>query len=192
MQLRDRPSLWLTGHADRIRAIPLAAKSQQQEDIMTADAKVVVGSFVWVEDPEQAWVEGEVVKVEKKKVTVKVGDKETVYRLKHIHPKDPDAPSGGVDDMTKLAYLHEPGVLHNLAVRYSLDEIYTYTGSILIAVNPFQRLPHLYDVHMMEQYRGSRLGELSPHVFAIAETSYRFVLVGSAVVWVRACVECGS
>ncbi|GJP38325.1 hypothetical protein CLOM_g22778 [Closterium sp. NIES-68] len=140
---------------------------------MTADAKVVVGSYVWVEDAEQAWVEGEVVKVEKKKVTVKVGDKETVYRLKHIHPKDPDAPSGGVDDMTKLAYLHEPGVLHNLAVRYSLDEIYTYTGSILIAVNPFQRLPHLYDVHMMEQYRGSRLGELSPHVFAIAETSFR-------------------
>ncbi|CAI5979813.1 unnamed protein product [Closterium sp. NIES-65] len=141
--------------------------------LQTADAKVVVGSFVWVEDSDQAWVEGEVVKVEKKKVTVKVGDKETVYRLKHIHPKDPDAPSGGVDDMTKLAYLHEPGVLHNLAVRYSLDEIYTYTGSILIAVNPFQRLPHLYDVHMMEQYRGSRLGELSPHVFAIAETSFR-------------------
>ncbi|CAI5504315.1 unnamed protein product, partial [Closterium sp. Naga37s-1] len=141
--------------------------------LQTADAKVVVGSFVWVEDSDQAWVEGEVVKVEKKKVTVKVGDKETVYRLKHIHPKDPDAPSGGVDDMTKLAYLHEPGVLHNLAVRYALDEIYTYTGSILIAVNPFQRLPHLYDVHMMEQYRGSRLGELSPHVFAIAETSFR-------------------
>ena len=40
-------------------------------------------------------------------------------------------------------------------------------------VNPFQRLPHLYDHHMMDQYQGTGLGELSPHVFAIAETSFR-------------------
>jgi myosin heavy subunit len=39
-------------------------------------------------------------------------------------------------------------------------------------VNPFQRLPHLYDRHMMDQYRGHELGELSPHVFAIAESSF--------------------
>jgi hypothetical protein len=39
-------------------------------------------------------------------------------------------------------------------------------------VNPFQRLPHLYDHHMMDQYRGHELGELSPHVFAIAESSF--------------------
>ena len=61
-------------------------------------------------------------------------------------------------DMTTLAYLNEPGVLDNLKARYVVDDIYTYTGSILIAVNPFARLPHLYGTHMMEQYRG----ELSP------------------------------
>ena len=46
-------------------------------------------------------------------------------------------------------------------------------GSILIAVNPFARLPHLYGVDMMEQYRGRNLGELSPHVFAIADSAFR-------------------
>ena len=30
--------------------------------------------------------------------------------------------------MVKLNYLHEPGVLHNLGNRYTLDEIYTYTA----------------------------------------------------------------
>lgn len=35
-----------------------------------------------------------------------------------------EEPAGGVDDMTKLSYLHEPGVLQNLKTRYELNEIY--------------------------------------------------------------------
>jgi len=41
-----------------------------------------------------------------------------------VFPKDTETPPGGVDDMTKLSYLHEPGVLQNLATRYELNEIY--------------------------------------------------------------------
>ena len=126
-----------------------------------------------------------------------------------MFPKDTEAPPGGVDDMTKLSYLHEPGVLQNLAIRYELNESMwamllfifpwdmlicwsncleiifwcntwnylsqTYTGNILIAINPFQLLPHLYDTHMMEQYKGAALGELSPHVFAVADVAYRLI-----------------
>ena len=43
----------------------------------------------------------------------------------------------------------------------------------MIAVNPFMKLPHLYDLHMMDQYRGAIFGELSPHVFAVADSAYR-------------------
>ena len=50
----------------------------------------------------------------------------------------------------------------------------TYTGRILIAVNPFAKLSHMYNMHMMEQYRGVQFGELSPHVFAIADASYKY------------------
>lgn len=78
-----------------------------------------------------------------------------------------------LQDMTTLSYLNEPGVLWNLKSRYVLDAIYTYTGSILIAVNPFAALPMLYGTHMMEQYQGRALGELSPHVYAIADAAYR-------------------
>jgi len=49
----------------------------------------------------------------------------------------------------------------------------TYTGNILIAINPFQRLPHIYGAHMMQQYKGAPFGELSPHVFAVADVAYR-------------------
>lgn len=85
----------------------------------------------------------------------------------------PTSPCLPVQDMTTLAYLNEPSVLWNLKARYQTDDIYTYTGSILIAVNPFAPMPHLYGLHMMEQYRGLILGELSPHVYAIADESYR-------------------
>lgn len=44
--------------------------------------------------------------------------------LSNIYPKDTETLQAGVDDMTKLAYLHEPGVLHNLSTRYALNEIY--------------------------------------------------------------------
>ncbi|KAK7348999.1 hypothetical protein VNO80_23815 [Phaseolus coccineus] len=42
-----------------------------------------------------------------------------------MYPKDPKFPPNGVEDMTRLAYLHEPGVLQNLKVRYSENEIYS-------------------------------------------------------------------
>ena len=100
--------------------------------------------------------------------------------------------------MTTLSYLNEPGVLWNLRCRYLLDAIYTYTGSILIAVNPFARLPHLYGPHMMEQYRGRQLGELSPHVYAIADAAYRqmrkegrsqSILVRPAIAALSRCIQ---
>ncbi|GLU22442.1 hypothetical protein SLE2022_385170 [Rubroshorea leprosula] len=144
---------------------------------MAVPDNIIIGSHVWVEDPEVAWIDGEVFRISGNEVHVKTTNGKTVVaNMSKTFPKDTEAPPGGVDDMTKLSYLHEPGVLQNLATRYELNEIYTYTGNILIAVNPFQRLPHLYDSHMMEQYKGAAFGELSPHVFAVADAAYRAMM----------------
>ncbi|KAK9149162.1 hypothetical protein Scep_007919 [Stephania cephalantha] len=144
---------------------------------MGAPVNIVIGTHVWVEDRQLAWIDGEVSRVNGQEVYVQTIDgRVVVANLSKVFPKDTEAPPGGVDDMTKLSYLHEPGVLQNLATRYELNEIYTYTGNILIAVNPFQRLPHLYDTHMMEQYKGATFGELSPHVFAVADVAYRAMI----------------
>ncbi|KAE8665603.1 Myosin-10 [Hibiscus syriacus] len=143
----------------------------------------MVGSEVWVADPDDAWIDGEVLDINGDEIKVKcTSNKTIVANTSSAHPKDPEFPPTGVDDMTKLAYLHEPGVLQNLKCRYDINEIYpfsmvydscTYTGSILIAVNPFQRLPHLYNLQVMQKYKGVALGELSPHPFAVADSAYR-------------------
>ncbi|KAG4962643.1 hypothetical protein JHK86_039511 [Glycine max] len=132
------------------------------------------GSKVWLEDRDSAWLAAEVLDSDGNRLLLVTDSGKKVYASpEKLLPRDADEEEhGGFEDMTRLAYLNEPGVLFNLRRRYALNDIYTYTGSILIAVNPFTKLPHLYDSHMMEQYKGAPLGELSPHVFAVADASY--------------------
>ncbi|XP_050216966.1 myosin-6-like isoform X2 [Mercurialis annua] len=144
---------------------------------MVASENLFVGCWVWLEDPQVAWIDGEVVAINGELVTVNfTSGKTIVVEASDVYPKDPEFPSCGVDDMTKLAYLHEPGVLYNLSCRYNENEIYTYTGNILIAVNPFQRLPDLYGNDVMRKYKGAAIGELLPHPFAVADSAYRLMI----------------
>ncbi|KAE8679654.1 hypothetical protein F3Y22_tig00111398pilonHSYRG00287 [Hibiscus syriacus] len=150
---------------------------KQELNCMAPPTTLAVGSLVWVEDSDIAWIDGEVVQVNGEDIKVLcTSGKMVVVKASNVYPKDAEAPSCGVDDMTKLAYLHEPSVLQNLRSRYDMNEIYTYTGNILIAVNPFRKLPHLYDSHMMAQYKGAAFGELSPHPFAVADAAYRLMI----------------
>ncbi|XP_005184334.1 unconventional myosin-Va isoform X3 [Musca domestica] len=78
----------------------------------------------------------------------------------------------GQNDLTSLSYLHEPGVLHNLRVRFCERQIiYTYCGIILVAINPYAELP-LYGSNIIRAYRGRSMGELEPHIFALSEEAY--------------------
>ncbi|PSS01848.1 Myosin-17 like, partial [Actinidia chinensis var. chinensis] len=139
-----------------------------------ATFNIIVGSHVWVEDSSTlAWIDGKVTQINGQEVHILTSHKIVVKDVIKVFPKDTEAPPRDVDDMTQLLYLHEPGVLQNLTTRYELKKIYTYAGNILTAINPFESLPHLYNTTMMEQYKGATFGELSPHVFAVADVAYR-------------------
>lgn len=107
---------------------------------------------------------------------------------------------GGVDDLIGLTHLHEPAILHALRLRYDNDIIYTATGPILIAVNPFKAMP-LYSPETMESYRIQgesrpkcsvgvtpgkfkaqprfrRNNRLPPHVYQTADDAYRSMMRG--------------
>eukprot|EP01113_Clastostelium_recurvatum_P020097 TRINITY_DN2381_c0_g1_i2.p1 TRINITY_DN2381_c0_g1~~TRINITY_DN2381_c0_g1_i2.p1 ORF type:complete len:176 (-),score=28.17 TRINITY_DN2381_c0_g1_i2:43-570(-) len=77
-----------------------------------------------------------------------------------------------VEDMTTLPSMDEQSLLRNLQVRYENKDIYTYTGSILVSVNPYEILP-LYNLDVVRSYFGVQRGVLPPHIFAIADASYK-------------------
>ncbi|KAL3586178.1 hypothetical protein D5086_013045 [Populus alba] len=143
---------------------------------MATTDNIIVGSHVWVEDPVLAWIDGEVLRINGEQVHVQATNGKTVVaNISKVFPKDTEAPPGGIEVSIELGSSSEKGPRFYLICSINVLSyvLQTYTGNILIAINPFQRLPHLYDTHMMEQYKGAAFGELSPHVFAVADVAYR-------------------
>uniref|UniRef100_A0A8C4ZP39 Myosin X n=1 Tax=Gadus morhua TaxID=8049 RepID=A0A8C4ZP39_GADMO len=79
----------------------------------------------------------------------------------------------GVEDMATLDDLHDGAIMHNLHLRYQHRKIYTYIGSILAAVNPYQPVPELYGPDAVERYSRQHLGAMEPHIYAVANECYR-------------------
>lgn len=90
------------------------------------------------------------------------------------------------DDLIVLTHLHEAEVVHCLRKRYTYDKIYTSTGPILLALNPFKNCKQLYSKRVMEEYwahgelysKGIANDEnpLPPHVYGIADHSFRIMM----------------
>jgi myosin-5 len=85
------------------------------------------------------------------------------------------------DDLITLTHLHEPSILHCLQARYRRDIIYTATGPVLLALNPFRTIPKLYGEAVQQQYvqaneSTTSSSSLPPHVYAIADAAFRSMM----------------
>uniref|UniRef100_A0A8C2JC65 Myosin IXB n=1 Tax=Cyprinus carpio TaxID=7962 RepID=A0A8C2JC65_CYPCA len=80
-----------------------------------------------------------------------------------------------LEDLCNLPVLSEDSILDNLRIRFQKKKIYTYAGSILIAINPFKFLP-IYNPKYVKMYENHQLGKLEPHIFAIADVAYYAML----------------
>ncbi|XP_060116280.1 unconventional myosin-Va isoform X4 [Heteronotia binoei] len=136
---------------------------------------------IWIPDPEVVWKSAELLKDYKrgdKVLHLKLEDgKDLEYKLdpktKELPPlRNPDI-LVGENDLTALSYLHEPAVLHNLKVRFIDSKlIYTYCGIVLVAINPYEQLP-IYGEDIINAYSGQNMGDMDPHIFAVAEEAYK-------------------
>lgn len=92
------------------------------------------------------------------------------HRCRFLYqPKDREYP-----DLCQLPDLNEQTLLDNLRARFVAGHIYTYVGSILIALNPFKFYP-IYNPKYVKLYQNRRLN-LPPHIFAVADSAYHCML----------------
>ncbi|GLE02369.1 hypothetical protein PINS_up011207 [Pythium insidiosum] len=110
-----------------------------------------------------------------------------------------------VDDLTSLMDLNETNLLSALDVRFRKDKIYTNSGTILLAVNPFQKLRGTYGPLVLKSYlesfeshassardssprrrssarrsstTPSLRSSMPPHIYQVAGEAYRAMLSG--------------
>uniref|UniRef100_A0A673CND0 Myosin X, like 1 n=1 Tax=Sphaeramia orbicularis TaxID=375764 RepID=A0A673CND0_9TELE len=105
-------------------------------------------------------------------LTTDYGKVRRLPRLTMVYAMHPSSVHG-VEDMSTLAELHEAAIMHNLFLRYQQNNIYTNIGSILAAVNPYKQITGLYDCTAVDLYSKHQMGELPPHIFAVANECYR-------------------
>ncbi|XP_068136681.1 unconventional myosin-VIIb isoform X2 [Hyperolius riggenbachi] len=134
------------------------------------------GEHVWLEVSSESKVPiGAVVKDSHNGQTLLEDDDDKEHwisprNISSVHPMHPSS-SQGVEDMIRLGDLNEAGIVHNIHIRYKDKSIYTYTGAILVAVNPYDELP-LYSREHIQMYRNRRIGKLPPHIFALADSCF--------------------
>lgn len=96
---------------------------------------------------------------------------ERIHTKKGSHMKT-QSDANEVDDLATLEVLDENTVTEQLQSRYGRDQIYTYVGDILIAVNPFHKM-EIYTAEYTKMYIGAKRTANPPHIFAVADIAYQ-------------------
>jgi len=166
---------------------------------------------VYIRDDKLAWIPARLVESDKETAKVAVpqyeaeefiqtdgGEKATGFKTKVVKLKDyqgralplancgPDGKIKEVDDMVDLPYLHEAAILFNLKKRHADGKPYARVADIVIAINPYQWLTHLYTDEIRMHYakrivwdendQDPRIG-LAPHLYEVSSLCYKGLAV---------------
>ncbi|GFR42870.1 hypothetical protein Agub_g3861, partial [Astrephomene gubernaculifera] len=145
---------------------------------MDALAGLGRGAKVFYRKDATSWQQAEFVSIAADgPATVQVGATTLTVAADLVVPANPSL-QDGIPDVVQLSYLNEPSILYNLAHRYNADNIYTWAGPVLIALNPCKMLP-LYTPEVASEYKqASResVTNLAPHIYLVAAAAFRQML----------------
>ncbi|KAG4165158.1 hypothetical protein ERO13_A13G061800v2 [Gossypium hirsutum] len=168
--VENRPSVGDEDLDSAAAPLPSVSKSNighRWSDITSYATKKVQ---CWFQRPNGNWELGRVISTSGTESVISLPDGKVLkVNSDSLIPANPDI-LDGVDDLMQLSYLNEPSVLFNLQYRYKQDMIYTKAGPVLVAINPFKKVP-LYGNDYIEAYKNKSIE--SPHVYAIADTAIR-------------------
>lgn len=127
----------------------------------------MLNSKVWVKNNNNDWEPGIYIGKLNNKYQVSINDNILLYD--HIENKNDDD-ADNVDNLINIPHLNEPSILNCIQIRYNENKIYTYTGKILISVNPFKDLG-LYNNDIANGYKINKL--IHPHIYQICNLTYK-------------------
>ncbi|XP_069883453.1 unconventional myosin-XVIIIa isoform X4 [Dipodomys merriami] len=111
------------------------------------------------------------------KVRVKLDHDGAILDVDEDDIEKANAPScDRLEDLTSLMYLNESSVLHTLRQRYGASLLHTYAGPSLLVLSP-RGAPAVYSEKVMHMFKGCRREDMAPHIYAVAQTAYRAMLM---------------
>uniref|UniRef100_A0A671FHQ8 Unconventional myosin-XVIIIa n=1 Tax=Rhinolophus ferrumequinum TaxID=59479 RepID=A0A671FHQ8_RHIFE len=111
------------------------------------------------------------------KVRVKLDHDGTILDVDEDDIEKANAPScDRLEDLASLVYLSESSVLHTLRQRYGASLPHTYAGPSLLIISP-RGAPAVYSEKVMHMFKGCRREDMAPHIYAVAQTAHRAMLM---------------
>jgi len=74
-------------------------------------------------------------------------------------------------DLCSISSLTQDKLLEVLKKRFMENKIYTYSGDILMSINPYKFLP-IYNPKFMTIYQNRKKEEVDPHIYAVADSAF--------------------
>ena len=162
----------------RSNSTPLPnGRRQQQQNTQEDSSKPVLPLTRTIQDEDYPSYTGRTLTLSSDEVRDGTAPANTWWSTTDVTATTPMLPP---DDLIELTHLHEPAVVHCLRTRYDGGEVYTSTGPILLACNPFRTVAGLYSAEMMRRY-WQRQGDdgvdrRPPHAFGVADAAFRAMM----------------
>eukprot|EP00736_Rhodelphis_marinus_P009729 Rmarinus@m.14910 len=147
------------------------------DELKSADERSKeAGSWVWLRDAKEGFKAARRVEGDEEVETVD-GQRVKLNSVEIYEPLEYADLRRISDDLVQMNSVNDAMILHNLRERFKNNRIYTNVGSILISVNPYQRLPIYTPAKIKEYWEGHRgLRDLPPHLYAVAGSAFRSLL----------------
>ncbi|XP_041521794.1 unconventional myosin-XVIIIa isoform X13 [Microtus oregoni] len=176
-ELSELSRSWLrTGEGHRRE--PADAKTEEQ---IAAEEAWYETEKVWLVHRDgfslASQLKSEELSLPEGKVRVKLDHDGAILDVDEDDIEKANAPScDRLEDLASLVYLNESSVLHTLRQRYGASLLHTYAGPSLLVLSP-RGAPAVYSEKVMHMFKGCRREDMAPHIYAVAQTAYRAMLM---------------
>ncbi|XP_043855831.1 unconventional myosin-XVIIIa isoform X20 [Dromiciops gliroides] len=176
-ELSELSRSWLRGSPGQQRE-PTDAKTEEQ---IAAEEAWHETEKVWLVHQDgfslASQLKSEELSLPEGKVRVKLDHDGTILDVDEDDVEKANAPScERLEDLASLVYLNESSVLHTLRQRYGASLLHTYAGPSLLILSP-RGAPAMYSEKVMHMFKGCRREEMAPHIYTVAQTAYRTMLM---------------